>query len=70
MKWLLKQYMTKQHIESLMELSKRTGIGYQTLNNHIKNVGEFRAFELRQLDEILHFSDEDMLLIIRGGIKD
>lgn len=65
MKWLLKEYMTKQHIESFSELSRLTGIEYQTLMNHIKSPGQFRIFELKQLDSVLHFKDEDLVNLIR-----
>lgn len=68
MKWLLKEYMTKQHIETLSELSRRTGIEYQTLQNHIRDSGKFRVFELEQLDSVLHFSDEDLAKVVRGQI--
>lgn len=70
MKWLIKKYMIMAHINSLSELSKMTGIQYQTLQNHLKQVSSFRLFEIRMLDDVLHFSDDDMLKIIRGGVKD
>ena len=70
MKWLIKKYMIAAHINSLSELARRSGIQYQTLQNHLKQVSSFRLFEIRLLDDVLHFSDEDMLQIIRGGIKD
>lgn len=68
MKWLLKDYMNKQHIESFSELSRRTGIEYQTLNNHIHDIGQFRVFEIEMLDSVLHFKDEDMLKIVRRQV--
>ena len=70
MKWLIKKYMIIAHINSLSELSRMTGIQYQTLQNHLKQVSSFRLFEIRMLDDVLHFSDDDMLKIIRGGVKD
>ena len=58
MKWLIKRYMIDAHIESLVELSKRTGIAKRTLYD--------RIHELNALDEILHFSEEDIIKLIRG----
>lgn len=66
MEWLLRKYMNEQHIKSFIELSKRTGINYQTLNNRMNNIGQLRIYELNALDEILHFSQEDLIKLIRG----
>lgn len=65
-KKLFKQYMINADLDSFSELSRQSGIDYQTLNVRIKNPGTFRTYELRQLDELLHFSDEDLLQLIRG----
>ena len=70
MKWLIKEYMIKARINSFSELARLTGIEYQTLQNHIKQASSFRLFEIRMLDDVLHFSYDDMLKIIRGGVKD
>ena len=67
MKWLLKRYMNEQRIDSISELSRLTGIEYQTLQNHIKNIGQFRVFEIKQLDAVLHFSDEDLVRLAKGN---
>ena len=69
MKWLIKKYMILAHISSLSELSRMSGIQYQTLQNHLKQVSSFRLWEIRLLDDVLHFSDDDMLKIIRGGVN-
>ena len=67
MKKLFKRYMNEADIDNFSELSRQSGIDYQTLNVRIKeNPGTFRLYEIRQLDELLHFSDEDLLLITRG----
>lgn len=68
MKWLFLSYMNKVHIRSFRELSKETGIEYRTLLNHIEKPQCFRIFELVALDEVLRFSDEDMMRILRGRI--
>ena len=65
-KKLFKRYMNEADIDNFSELSRQSGIDYQTLNVRIKNPGTFRVFEIRQLDELLHFADEDLLLITRG----
>ena len=65
-KKLLLLYMIEADISNFSELSRQTGIDYQTLNVRVKNPGTFRVYEIRQLDELLHFSDEDLLLLIKG----
>ena len=66
MKWLIKRYMIDAHIESLVELSKRTGIAKRTLYDRIRDQSTLKLFELNALDEILHFSEEDIIKLIRG----
>ncbi len=66
MKWLIKRYMIDAHIESLVELSKRTGIAKRTLYDRIHDQSTLKLFELNALDEILHFSEEDIIKLIRG----
>ena len=67
MKWLFKEYMVKAHIESFKELAKRTGIKERTLEKHIDNPGMFRLFELMALNEVLHFTNDDLLALVRGA---
>ena len=66
MKWLFQSYMVKAHIPSFRALAKETGIEYRTLIRHVENTQLFRVFELAALDEVLRFSDEDMVRILRG----
>ena len=66
MKWLIKRYMIDAHIESLAELSKRTGIAKRTLYDRIHEPTTIKLFELKALDNILHFSDEDLVKLARG----
>lgn len=68
MKWLLKKYMAEQHIESLDELSKATGITRRTLFNRIANPRTIKVFELEALDKVLHFADEDIIKLAKGEI--
>ena len=68
MKWLLKQYMAQQHLDSIKELSDRTGIGRRTLYDRIDDPQTLRLYELARLDHILHFSDEDLAKLTRGKI--
>lgn len=65
-KKLLKFYMIDYDIDSFRELAKETGIDYQTLLDHIAKPELFRQWEIRVLDEVLKFSDEDLLKLIRG----
>ncbi len=59
-RWIIKKYMDAKHIGDFKELAKLTGIKYQTLLDHIENPGLFRVFELRNLNDVLQFSSEDL----------
>ena len=59
--------MALADIPSYQELAKRTGIECTRLRKHIHNPSMFRLFELKSLDEVLHFSDEDLLTLVKGG---
>ena len=65
-KKLLHLYMIEADISNFSELSRQSGIEYQTLNTRVKNPGTFRVYELRRLDELLHFGDEDLITLIKG----
>ena len=53
-------------IDSFIELSKRTGIDYQRLRRRLEDPHSFTVYELLALNDILNFSDEDLLKLIRG----
>ena len=65
-KKLLRRYMLERDIESFRDLAKETGIDYQTLLDHIARPELFRQWEIKVLDETLQFSDEDLIVLIRG----
>lgn len=65
-KFLIMRYMLENFIENFTQLSEKTGIKYDTLNEHIKHPEKLRKWEIKLLDEVLHFSDEDLLRIIRS----
>lgn len=64
-KWLIKSYMALNKISSLRELADITGIKYTTLMTHLTCPSQLRAFEIKALDDALHFEDDDLLVIIR-----
>lgn len=66
MKWLLKEYMAANHIENYTELAKQTGIKLRTLRRRIDDPSTLLLYEIRALDGILHFTDEDKLKLISG----
>ena len=68
MKWLIREYMARKHIEGYLELSKLTGIKLTTLKDRIKNPQNIKGFELMALNEVLEFSDEDLLKFCKGEI--
>lgn len=63
-KKIFKRYMNEEDIESFKELAKKTGIDYQTLLDHLARPELFRIFELRALNDVLHFSSEDLLFLV------
>ena len=65
-KKLLKVHMIDCDIDSFIELSKRTGIDYQRLRRRLEDPHSFTVYELLALNDILNFSDEDLLKLIRG----
>lgn len=68
MKWLIRKYMAIKHIEGYLELSRLTGIKLTTLKDRLKNPQNIKGFELMALNEVLEFSDEDLLNIARGNV--
>lgn len=65
-KKMLRLYMIEADIDSFTQLAKETGIDYQRLNRRIADPHSFTVFELIALDDVLHFSDEDLLILIKG----
>jgi len=65
-KKLLRRYMIEVDLDSFTQLAKETGIDYQRLNRRIADPHSFTVFELIALDDVLHFSDEDLLILIKG----
>lgn len=63
---LFKQKLLDKDIENFKDLCKMTGIKYDTMLDHLKRPGMFRAFEIQALNEVLEFKDEELLLLIKG----
>lgn len=63
---LVRLKMVVNHIEDLKELSRLTGIAYQTLRLKIRKPEQLRVFEIVALDEVLHFGDGELLTVLRG----
>lgn len=63
---IINKYIAEYDIGSITNLSKITGLNRQTLYERINNPTTFRIYEIRALDDELHFSDEDMLKLIKG----
>lgn len=66
-KWLFREYLTSNHIENLKTLAKMSGIKYQTLLARMNNPRNFKVFEIDALDNVLHFSPEDLASLVKGG---
>ena len=65
---LFHMYMAKNDIASIQELSKKTKIEYTRLRKRFRDAGSLRLYEIRSLDDVLHFSDEDIVKLSRGEI--
>lgn len=65
-KKILKLYMIEVDIDNFTQLAKETGIDYQRLNRRIADPHSLTVFEILALDNTLHFSDEDLLKLIKG----
>lgn len=65
-RFMLKRYMLNNYIEDFKELSRQTGIKYDTLGVRLNKPETLRKFEIKLLDDVLHFSDEDLITLIRG----
>jgi len=66
-KRLFKRYMLENYIDSLRELSAMAGIEYRTFLMRMENPDNFRSYELKELDKILHFATDDLIFLIRGS---
>lgn len=66
-KRMFKRYILDRYIDSLKELADMAGIEYRTFLQRMENPGLFRAYELKALDDILHFEDADLFQLIKGG---
>lgn len=65
-KWILRSSSADAHISSDQQLASKVGINYCTLRSRFSNPGTLRLFELRALNDVLHFKDEDILKIVKG----
>ena len=65
-RFMIKRYMLNNYIEDFKELSQQTGIKYDTLGVRLHKPETLRKYEIRLLDEVLHFTDEDLISLIRG----
>lgn len=66
-KKIIKLHMIDADISSFRELSERTGIDYQRLNKRVKSPETFHIYEIRALDRLFHFTDEELLSLLRGA---
>ena len=65
-KKILKLYMIEVDIDNFTQLAKETGIDYQRLNRRLADPHSLTVFEILALDNTLHFTDEDLLKLIKG----
>lgn len=66
-RWILRKSSAEAHIKTNKELCKQTGINARTLRDRFIDPSSLRVFELRALNDVLNFSDEDLLKIVKGN---
>ena len=59
--------MAENQINSYEELSDRTGIALRTLVRRIDYPRQLKVYEIDALNEVLKFSTDDLLRIVRGA---
>lgn len=62
--------MAQAHIDSMEELAESTGIAKRTLYNRIDNPRTLRIYELVSLDDVLHFTNDDLVRLAKGTSLD
>lgn len=67
-KKMFRRYMIEADIDSFLELAKISGMEYQTLNVRLKSPETFRIYEIQILNKLLHFTEEDLLQLIKGEV--
>ena len=63
---VVKIKMLEKEIDNLGELSRLTGMGYQTMRMKLKHPEQLRVYEIQALDEVLSFDDAELIRAIRG----
>ena len=66
MRWLLEEYKIRNHYHSLKEVAERSGFSYPTFMRRIEHPESMKIYEIMCLNKVLHFTDEDLLKIMRG----
>lgn len=61
--------MLQNNVKDFKHLASLAGIKYQTLLDHLEKPELFRLYELKAVDDILHFPDEVLISFIRN-LKD
>ena len=64
LKWLFKKYMADLRIDDFKALAKMCGIDYSTFKRRLQHPENFRVFEIKAINEILHFTPEDLQIIL------
>lgn len=62
----IKTAMVRSDIKSINELAELSGIGVTLKQTRRADPDSFRKYEFMALDKVLHFTDEEMLCLIRG----
>lgn len=70
MKWLIERYRVQNHFGSIREVAEACGFDYQRLLKRLNNPETFKVFEIRALDNVLHFKESDLVDILRGDLEE
>lgn len=63
-KWMIKQYMARLHIQTLGEVAKMTGMKYATLTDKLNHPEKLRLYEIKAIIKALNITKEDALTLI------
>lgn len=69
MKWLLKKYMIQLHIKSFGDVADAVGMTRRKLYDRMDDPSTLKLYEIQALNRLMHFSDEDLLSLLKGEIK-
>lgn len=63
---IIRVAMAREGIRSQRDLGEQMGVGEGVLSNRFRGLVKWDIDQLRKLDMVLHFRDDELLKLIRG----